>query len=71
MFKVEIIRITFKFIIVWNKKKNSKFLSQNFLLNLKFSLEFALFFPIFFPTKIVNLKKFEMKKHVCWGGGEG
>jgi hypothetical protein len=53
------------------------FLFQNF--NLKFLTMLLLFtffwictnFPIFSPTRISKLGKFETKKNVRWGGGEG
>jgi len=48
-----------------------KKISQCFFKILKFPLNLHYFFQFFSQQKLSTQKKFEMKKHVCWGGGEG
>ncbi len=73
VFKVEIIRITFKFLLIRSNICFFKFLIPicfHFFFVYIF-IEFPHFFSIFFPRTIVKLRKFKTKKKMLVGGGGG
>jgi hypothetical protein len=73
VFKVGIIRITFKFLLTRNNILFIKFLIPIFwqvFCCLHFSLNFELFFP-YFPNKNFQLNKNQNKKHMLVRGRGG